>query len=236
MPRDADRPDAADIVLVHGTTQAPSGWQLLSAELTERGHRVQSVDLPVDLPELCAEDYAEIIGKQCGVVHRPVVLAHSAAGLLLPSISRRLNASHLIWLSATIPDPTGRTSFTDEVRSHGPEMFNAEWLTLTEPPTVDPVVSAYFLFHDCSLQTLRWALSTRRLFYPRRVYNQPPGPLGDLPPSTFILPRAGRSLRPEWMRQASRDRLGVEPIEIDAGHCPHVSRPAEVARIIEAIL
>jgi pimeloyl-ACP methyl ester carboxylesterase len=33
--------------------------------------------------------------------------------------------------------------------------------------------------------------------------------------------------------QATRERLGVEPVEIDAGHCPHVSRPERVADILE---
>jgi pimeloyl-ACP methyl ester carboxylesterase len=36
------------------------------------------------------------------------------------------------------------------------------------------------------------------------------------------------------MRRTARERLGVEAVEIDAGHCPHVSRPDEVAAIIEA--
>jgi hypothetical protein len=34
------------------------------------------------------------------------------------------------------------------------------------------------------------------------------------------------------MRQAARERLGVEPVDVSAGHCPHVSRPEGVAAIL----
>jgi pimeloyl-ACP methyl ester carboxylesterase len=225
-----------DVVLIHGTTQDATGWHGLSRIMTDHGHRVRLVDLPVDQPDLLAKEYAELAAAQSGDVDGPVVVAHSAGGLLLPAIGRRLNAARLVWVSATIPDPTGQRSFAEEVREYGEEMFNREWLELREPPTADPVLSTYFLFHDCDLPTLRFALSTVRLFYPAAVYNERPLMVDVPPPCTFILPRAGRSLRPEWMRRTARERLGVEAVEIDAGHCPHVSRPDEVAAIIEATL
>ncbi len=37
------------------------------------------------------------------------------------------------------------------------------------------------------------------------------------------------------MRQAARQRLGVEPLEINAGHCPHVSQPAALASLLAQI-
>jgi pimeloyl-ACP methyl ester carboxylesterase len=35
------------------------------------------------------------------------------------------------------------------------------------------------------------------------------------------------------MRAAARERLGSDPVEIDGGHCPHVSRPEAVAAILD---
>jgi pimeloyl-ACP methyl ester carboxylesterase len=221
-----------DVVLVHGTTQAPSGWRLLGESLERRGYRVTLVDLPADQPELTADDLAESAATQCEGVSEPVVVAHSAGGLLLPAIGRRLDAAHLVWLSATVPDLTGERSFAEEVRAYGDRMFHAEWLSLTEPATADPVLSAYFLFHDCDLPRLRWALSTVRLFYPAAVYQQKQPIRYRLPPSTFVVPRDCRVLRPDWMRESARERLGVTAVEVDAGHCPHVSRPDEVADIV----
>jgi hypothetical protein len=126
---------------------------------------VYPVDLPVDRPDLTAREYAQLTAEQCGRHEAPIVVGHSAAGLLLPVIGRELGAARLVWLSAVVPDPGGR-SFTEEVEALGDTMFGAEWLALREPPTVDPLVAAYFLFHDCPLQTLRWALTTLRPFVP----------------------------------------------------------------------
>jgi pimeloyl-ACP methyl ester carboxylesterase len=222
-----------DVVLIHGTTQSPDGWGRLADALGDRGHRVHLLDLPVDQPDLHADDYAAIAAAQAPDVADPIVVAHSAGGLLLPAIAHRLGAVHMVWLSATVPDTSGERSFVEEVREYGADMFGAEWLALREPPTIDLVVAAYFLFHDCDLATLQWALTTVRLFYPAGVYQERMPGSRDWPPSTFVMPRSGRSLRPEWMRKTARERLGVEPVEVDGGHCPHVSRPAQIADIIE---
>ncbi|UIJ61757.1 hypothetical protein LWP59_09095 [Amycolatopsis acidiphila] len=108
--------------------------------------------------------------------------------------------------------------------------MNPEWAGLTEQPTTDPGAATYFLFHDCDLATLRWGLSTLRLWYPAAVYDEPVA--GPLPPSTFVLPVGDRTLRPEWMRYTARERLGVEPVEVPGGHCPHVSHPELVADVV----
>jgi hypothetical protein len=36
------------------------------------------------------------------------------------------------------------------------------------------------------------------------------------------------------MREVVRERLGIEPDEIDGGHCPALSRPRELAARLEA--
>jgi pimeloyl-ACP methyl ester carboxylesterase len=47
-----------------------------------------------------------------------------------------------------------------------------------------------------------------------------------------IVAAADRTLRPEWLRQAARQRLGRQPVEVSAGHCPHVSQPEAIADIL----
>lgn len=218
-----------DYVLVHGTTQSPGGWKRLTEVLERRGHRVVLVDLPIDQPSLTVADYAGLAEEQvAGEVRQPVVVAHSGAGLLLAAIGDALAASRLVWLAAFVPDTTSRQSLVDEVDSSGGEIFTAEWRSLTEPPTADPVVGAYFLFHDCDLATLRSAIPTMRLFYPATAYAEKPSH-PPTAPSTYLLPTGDRTLRPDWMRRMAVDRLGVEPIELDGGHCVHVSRPEAVA-------
>ena len=37
-----------------------------------------------------------------------------------------------------------------------------------------------------------------------------------------------------WARAMVRDRLGIEADEIDAGHCPYITRPDELAQRLHA--
>jgi pimeloyl-ACP methyl ester carboxylesterase len=35
------------------------------------------------------------------------------------------------------------------------------------------------------------------------------------------------------MRRAAKERLGVDAVEVPGGHCPHVSRPEQVAALLD---
>src|SRR5487761_515434 len=59
--------------------------------------------------------------------------------------ARLLGGRHQTWLGAIIPD--GQRSLRDEVMATPTEMFNEEWLG--KDPIKDPILAAYFLFHDC---------------------------------------------------------------------------------------
>jgi hypothetical protein len=103
-------------------------------------------------------------------------------------------------------------------------------------PTSDPGLARQFLFHDCDPRAQQWALGTLRLFSPGpAVYQHQPAPLPATISRMAVVPAADRTLRPEWMRRSARQRLGVEPVEIDAGHCPHVSRPGMLAGILSGL-
>lgn len=132
-----------------------------------------------------------------------------------------------MWLAAP---PPGNVSFREEIRAHPDEIAQPEWRSAGPELLSDPVACTYFLFHDCDLTTLRWALTTVRLFYPAAVYEE--RLTGTDAPSTFVLPTHDRTLRPEWLARIARERLGVQPVEIESGHCPHVSFPNRVAEIV----
>lgn len=224
-------------VLVRGTTQSPRGWDRLAAILTAGGHRVTVVDLPTNRPELSAADYAAVASEQVtGAAEDLTIVAHSAAGLLVPALANRLHAQRVVWLAAAIPDFKGGASFAEQINAGAAQIFNDEWLALSLSPEaeMDPVISTYFLFHDCDYETLRWALETTELLNLRSVYAEPPTPLPPGVESVAIVPRHDRTLRPSWMRQAATVQLGVEPVEVDGGHCPYVSHPEAVAAAITA--
>lgn len=223
-----------DVIFLHGTTQSPAGWGRVTDLLDGLGHRTFRPDLRTDHPDMVDADHIDLVrGQVAGDVRDPVVVAHSGAGLLLPAVARALGARHTVWVGAAIPDRGGAT-FLDQVAAAGGDMFCEEWRGLTEPPTEDPVTAAYFLFHDCDLATLRWGLSTVRLWHPMGLYGQVPDPF-DPPAATFVVPTRDRTMRPEWMRRAAREQLGARVVEIDAGHCPQVSRPREIAELVHGL-
>jgi hypothetical protein len=39
-------------------------------------------------------------------------------------------------------------------------------------------------------------------------------------------------IRPEWQRRVARDILGVEPLELAAGHSPMLEAPGELAGLL----
>jgi len=48
-------------------------------------------------------------------------------------------------------------------------------------------------------------------------------------PSTYVVGAQDRTIKPQWSRQEAGRRLSDDVVEIDAGHCPHVSRPDGLA-------
>jgi pimeloyl-ACP methyl ester carboxylesterase len=52
-------------------------------------------------------------------------------------------------------------------------------------------------------------------------------------PSSYVLGTEDRACNPDWSRRAARERLGVEPIELEGSdHSPFLSRPDELARLL----
>jgi pimeloyl-ACP methyl ester carboxylesterase len=90
------------------------------------------------------------------------------------------------------------------------------------------------------LQDVPPALAAEALSRSREV-NSPsmrePWPLDAWPdvPTRYLLCRDDRLLPAAWLRGYVRERLGIEPDEIDGGHCPYLSRPKELAARLQAL-
>jgi len=218
--------------LVHGSTQGAAGWDRLAPELERRGHAVVRMDLPADQPEAGAAQYAQWIADAIPADRDPVtVVAHSAGGLFLPLVPSRRKVCRLVYLAAVVPS-IGE-SLMDQVR-RDKGMFNPDWPG--KDPTKDEQLARHFLFHDCAPEVARWALGTLRLMFARAAAREPT-PLLDWPavPSSYIVCAEDRTIQPAWSRRIARERLGVEAIELPGGHCPHVSRPGELAGILDRL-
>jgi hypothetical protein len=216
-------------LLVHGTTQSPDGWRLLIEELRTIGHTAATIDLARFGERLSITGYGHAVAADLSEQKVDVVVAHSGSGLLLPAIASATKAARQVYLAAFIPH--GSRSLMDEVNASASGVFNAGWIGVD--PTIDHDAARHFLFHDCSPEVIEWAVTTLRSFVPVSAYSEQL-PLATTIPAMSVVPDSDRTLRPEWMIAASRERLGIEPTIVPGGHCPHVSRPKDLARILSA--
>ena len=218
--------------LVHGSAQKSDVWALLTPELRQRGHGVVAVDLPRDGPE-SASRYAEVVADSLdGVDDEVIAVAHSASGLILPSVAEFRTLRRLVFLTAAIPRLG--ISFLDQFQAEREVMFNPEWIG--QDPANDDQAALDFLFHDCEPDVARWALTTRTSWYPDGLYKEV-SPLTSWPdvPSSYIVCTEDRTFRSEWCRGAARELLGVEAIALPGGHCPQVSRPRRLAEVLSTL-
>jgi pimeloyl-ACP methyl ester carboxylesterase len=225
----------AEFVLIHGSGQNARCWTRVGALLTAAGHDVVAPDLRKHAPEWGIADYAGEIARSVTGPHT-VVVAHSFSGVFLPVVAQESDCGLLVFLAAVIPEPA--TSVREQFSADA-GMFSRDWIE-AGPRWFDkaeqPRLAEEFLFHDCDPATLAWAHSTVELFDTRHLVTQP-APFAAWPeaPAVSIVATDDRTLTADWGRRASRRVLGGEALEIQAGHCPQVSRSDEVARMLERL-
>lgn len=223
-------PRLPDVVLVHGSTQTAAGfWRLVEA-LTRRGHRPVTVDVP-SAATASSIEYANVLAAQLPAdLDRPAVVAHSAAGLLLPALARRVDACCQVWLAA-VADYAGGRSLLGEIRADPTAMFHPEWVGID--PSSYPVLATYFLFHDADLATLRQALPTVALCDLSAVYAQVPVIDPAVRRSAYLMPASDRTVTRDAMARMAGERLHGDPIEVPGGHNNYVAHPEPIAEAIE---
>lgn len=231
-----------DIALVHGSYHGAWCWDFLRPELERLGHRVVTVDLPISDPAYGAADYAAevegAIDSALGTASVPVVVGHSMAGLIIPIVASHRPVARLVFLAAFLPVP-GRSA--NDQRAHEridgqlpPKI--AQWTDLGDDVwMIGPRTATELFYHDAPAAVARWA--TQRLRPQSYRVLQEVSPLAAWPDveRSSITCRDDRAINPAWVRAAAKERLGVVPIELEGGHSPFLTRPGDLARIIDSL-
>ncbi|MDO8189006.1 alpha/beta hydrolase [Conexibacter sp. JD483] len=212
---------------VHGAGDVGAAWEGVARELRARGHRTAAPDLPCDDPEAGLDDYADAIVTAVGEARAdsgPVVLvAHSLGGFFAPLAAARLGAGQLVFVTAMVPLP-GETA-------------DAWWGATGFPDATAHLAGLDELerfLHDVPHEQAVAALAAGRDQAEKALAE--PFPLDGMGTADvrFLLCRDDRFFPPAFMRAVVRERLDVEPEEIDGSHCVHLSRPAELAERLDA--
>jgi pimeloyl-ACP methyl ester carboxylesterase len=223
--------------LVHGAWHGAWCWERLTPELEARGHRTVAVDLPCEDATATFPDYADVVEHALEGADAVVLVGHSLAGYTIPLVAARRPVSRLVYLCAVVPIP-GR-SFREQLALEPDSLLPGSEDGVSEPDElertrwVDEAGARRALYADCDDEDAHAAFARLR-WQARRPYSDP-FPLAALPsvPTTYIVCRDERTLNPERSRAVARGRLGAELVELPGGHSPFLSRPAELAALLD---
>ena len=227
-----------DIALVHGSYHGAWCWDFLRPELERLGHRVTTIDLPISDPGLGAANYAKSVAAAIEPGSEPVLVGHSMAGLVIPLVAGIRPIRRLVFLAAFLPAP-GKSAndqrATEAIDGRVPPK-TAEWTDLgNDVWMVGPNTATELFFHDAPAAAARWA--TQRLRPQSYRVMSETTPLTAWPDveSRAIVCRDDRALNPDWVRAAYKERLGVEAVELGGAHSPFLTRPNELAQVLDSL-
>jgi pimeloyl-ACP methyl ester carboxylesterase len=238
-------------VAVHGGCHGAWTWDLVKPELAKLGHELVAVELPGH--GLRHAEVATLEGYRDAVleVMQPgdVLVGHSSGCVVaVLAVNERPDVvSHLCLVTGLLPVEgmplpyeTAATRLGSNARSAGENDATLDtYIRMTEGNDAfyfERPGAVMAFFNDCSEAQVDWA-------YPKLV----PEPLAPLTvpvhvptfweqhdlPRSFIMGLQDATCFPALAHSQS-ERLGVVPLEIDTGHSPWLSRPAEFARLLLA--
>ena len=207
-------------VLIHGAGSDAWFWHLVAPLLAERGHEVVAMDLPVRDESAGLAEYTEVVLTAVGDRGDLVVVGQSLGGFVAPLVAQRRPVQLLVLLNAMVPRP-GETDW---------------WAATGHPVQIGPDFDPVEMFlHDVpeSVRAEAGGHAGPQAAAPMRE----PYPLERWPdvPTRFVLARQDRFFPADWQRGVVRERLGIEPDEIDGGHCVALSRPRELVALLEKL-
>jgi pimeloyl-ACP methyl ester carboxylesterase len=224
----------APLVLVHGGQQGAWAFDLLIPELRRLGREGIAIDLPAEDLEAGASEYADLIVQATRGFGDIVLVGHSMGGLTIPIVAARRQVRRLVFVCAAYPEP-GRSHLDvralqpGESVSAGPA---AAWEQPGDAHLLPPDLARELFFHDCPPQIQDWAIARMRRQARKPLREVTPLRAWPPTPLDLIITTDDRCIpRESALRTASR-LFGITPVELPGGHCPSLSRPAELARTL----
>jgi len=221
-----DKP--VSIVLVHGGFVDGSGWQGVHQALTNDGYEV----IVVQNPTLSLADDVAVTKRAIAAAKNPVVLVgHSYGGVVITEAGNDPKVSSLAYIAAFAPD-AGES---------------VETLIANPPPgaPVPPILppqDGFLLLDnakfadsfaaDVDPSTARFMADSQVPWGVEALAGKVTAPAWKSKPSFYLVASDDRMIPPPAQR-AMAERAGAKVTETSGSHAVYVSKPAEIARLIE---
>jgi pimeloyl-ACP methyl ester carboxylesterase len=219
-----------DIVLIAGLWLDGSVWDNVAAELEARGHHAVPVTLPGqgdgNTAATLADEVTAVIAAVDAAADKPMVVGHSAASTLawLAADGRPEKISKIALIGG-FPSP-GETYFDGFPVEDGAMPFPG-WSEFEGPDSADLDDAARQAIESAAIPVPEGVIRGVITLTDERRYDVP---------VVLICPEFTPDEAREWIDSGQIPELAksknVSFINIDSGHWPMISAPAELARIL----
>jgi pimeloyl-ACP methyl ester carboxylesterase len=218
----------ASIVLVHGGFVDGSGWQDVYRELVKNGYPVTVVQNPTT----SLGDDVAVTKRAIAAQKTPVVLVgHSYGGVVVTEAGTDPNVAAVVYIAAFAPDKGESVSSLIANPPPGASV----------PPILPPVDG--FLMLDNAKFAASFAADVEPALAQFMADSQVPWgvkalegavtePAWKSKPSWYLVATDDHMIPPPAQRQMAQ-RAGAKVVEVNGSHAVYVSKPAEVAKLIE---
>jgi hypothetical protein len=225
--------------LIHGAWHGAWCWERVAPELERLGHRSIAVDLPIEDEAATTIEYADHCAKAFAGADGMIVVAHSMAGLVAPLLAGRMKLAGIVYLAGVLRRP-GKSLADD--RADG---VNKDFATpghdfsvtrfrenLTAIASLAEATGAFY--NGCRPEDAAWAFARLRKQRRYWTHRSPQAGWPDVPRVSVVCTE-DHAVNPAWSRRVAREWLGVEPIEFASDHSPFLSRPRELAALLDTL-
>jgi pimeloyl-ACP methyl ester carboxylesterase len=223
-----------DILLIAGLWLDSSAWDNVAAHLDASGHRAVPVSLPGqgdgNTLATLADQTAAVIAAVDGAAGRPMVVGHSAAcSLAWIAADARPDRISKVALIGGFPAADGAAYFSGFPVENGATPFPG-WVEFEGPDSADLDDAAKEAIGSAAIPVPEGVTSGKVTLGDERRYDVP---------VVLICPEFTPAQAKEWIDEGGVPELtkskNVSFVDIDSGHWPMISAPADLARLLSQL-
>lgn len=215
-----------NVVIVHGAFADGSGWRQVAAILVKDGYTVSVVQEPLTS---LADDVAatkRVLDLQPGPT---LLVGHSYGGVVITEAGDASNVVGLVYIAAFIPDQ-GQSAL--DLLSQAPAPNKDMRATKDDFLYLDPAAFPADFAADVPLAEAHFMAHSQPMLAKVAAAAQVTTAAWHQKKSWALVATRDRNINPDLERSMAK-RAGSETIEVPGSHAVYLSKPNDVARLIE---